>query len=218
MAAFIFDLDGTLINSLADLAEAMNVTLKKLGYPTHPDEAYQYFVGDGLRELVVRALPEGEATEEAVEKVSDGFNRYYDAHYLVHTKVYPGIPELLQELKGKGAKLAVLSNKPDLFAQKIVQGLFGESLFDLVQGKVPQFATKPDPASLRYAMGKLAVSPEEVTYVGDSDVDVFTGKNAGVEAVGAGWGFRGRKELEAAGAAFVAEDASQLLSYLLEKI
>ncbi len=206
---FVFDLDGTLINSLEDLAESTNRALAQNGFPQYPAQRYRTFVGDGVGMLVKRALGSA-ATPENEEKILAGFNREYAAHYADHTRPYPGIPGALLALAQKGVRCAVLSNKPDHFVKEIVARMFPGFSFAWVQGKAEGFARKPDPASLLHILQSLAAPKEGVLYIGDSNVDIETGKRAGVETCGVTWGFRGRAELEAAGASYVAQTPGEL--------
>lgn len=206
---FVFDLDGTLIDSLEDLAESTNRALAQNGFPRHPTQRYRTFVGDGVGLLVRRALGSA-ATPENEEKILAGFNREYAVHYADHTRPYPGIPEALRALAQKGVRCAVLSNKPDNFVKEIVSRMFPDFPFAWVQGKAEGFARKPDPASLLHILQSLAVPKNRVLYIGDSDVDIETGRNAGVETCGVAWGFRGRAELAAAGASHVADAPGEL--------
>mgnify|MGYP005787821293 CR=1 FL=1 len=208
----VFDLDGTLVNSLEDLARATNFALKKNGLPAKELEEYRYFVGDGVFKLVERAAG-GKGTPELLKKIKADFDAYYATHYHVHTAFYPGILPLLQELKQKGIKLAVISNKPHEFAVQIVSE-FAPGFFDCAMGNSPKFPKKPDPASLSFTMETLGVSPEETLFIGDSNVDIFTGHNAGVKAVGVTWGFRPRKELMDAGADYLADTPHDLLQWI----
>ena len=200
----IFDLDGTLVNSLEDLGNACNDALQKFGYPVHPMESFRYFVGDGVPMLIHRALPESERTEENVSRVKAVFDEIYGKNYNVCTRPYEGIPELLVKLKEKGILIAVASNKPDNFTQTIVSGMFGE-FFSYVSGKKDGFEKKPSPQIALHIMEKLGVSPEETLFAGDSAVDMQTALNAGCDSIGCLWGFRTLKELEDNGAKYIAK-------------
>ena len=208
---YLFDLDGTIINSLEDLADACNYVLREAGLPEHPVEAYRYFVGNGAYKLAERMLPEKMRSPENTAEYKARFDARYNGHYLDKTKPYPGIRETLDTLKKKGAKLAVLSNKPDNFVRKICRELFGEDYFDAVCGQRDGVAKKPAPDGVFALMKELDAKPEETLFIGDSNVDMETAKNAGLKSAGVVWGFRGREELEQAGADYLVESAGELL-------
>lgn len=207
---FIFDLDGTLVNSIYDLADSMNAVLEKHGFPTHETEAYKYFVGDGTLKLVERTLPESERTEEKIRAVHEEFSLEYNNRAVDKTRPYEGIVQLIKYLRDNGALTAVASNKPDKFVRFIVETLFEENMFDYVAGKREGVPTKPAPDILYGIMRELDVGREQSVLVGDSNVDVLTAHNAGMECIGCSWGFRGRKELEEAGAEFVIDSPLEL--------
>lgn len=204
----IFDLDGTLLDTLGDLAAAGNHALTAMGLPTHEVNAYRFFVGNGVPKLIERILPEINRGEASQELALSLFRRYYAEHAMEHTHPYDGIVPLLQTLKESGVQLGVLSNKDDAFTQSIISHFFPQ-VMDAVLGRKEGAAPKPDPTSLQSMMAALGCSPQETLYVGDSNVDVLTAHNAGVECCGAVWGFRGQQELTSAGAdalAFVPDD------------
>ncbi|MDP4152378.1 MAG: HAD-IIIA family hydrolase [Bacillota bacterium] len=209
----VFDLDGTLMDSLEDLANSVNYSLKQNGFPEHDLNKYKYFVGNGIKMLLHRALGKYD-TPEAFFKVADIFYPYYDEHYADKTRPYEGIKELTEKLKSQGLMLAVLSNKADEFAKGIIDEFFAANSFSVVLGTTAEFKPKPDPSSLLHIMKTLSVSPQETLYVGDSNIDIFTAHNAGVKAVGAEWGFRGRSELIEAGADFLAEKPVDILKVI----
>ncbi|MFT8887679.1 MAG: HAD family hydrolase [Ethanoligenens sp.] len=192
--ACIFDLDGTLADSLRDLAEASNHALAAQGYPTHEIERYRYFVGNGIPKLIERVLPQDACTPEILNRTRAIFDTYYEVHRLDHTAPYEGIVPLLDSLHEKGVKLAVVSNKPDVFAKKIVTTLFGDR-FHPVFGNRPDVPRKPDPAAALEAATMLGVQPEECLFLGDSGVDMKTAEAAKMTGVGVLWGFRDRDEL-----------------------
>lgn len=199
----IFDLDGTLVNSLEDLGNACNSALEKFGYPTHPMDSFRYFVGDGVPMLIRRALPESERSEENIARVKAVFDEIYGRNYNVCTRPYDGITELLDKLKAEGILIAVASNKPDNFTQTIVTGMFGDT-FSYVSGKKEGFEKKPDPQIALHIMEKLGVSPKDVLFAGDSSVDMQTAHNAGCDCIGCVWGFRTLKELTDNKATYIA--------------
>ena len=192
----IFDLDGTLLDTIADLATATNHALAQLGYPTHDMETIRTFVGNGVNKLLERALPDEEKTEENVMRMRTHFVPYYDAHNADLSRPYPGIVSLLKELQAKGLMIAVASNKYQEATVKLVKHYFPTIDFVEILGQREGINVKPDPTIVFDILKKANVSPEETLYVGDSGVDMQTAINAGVDAVGVTWGFRPRAELE----------------------
>lgn len=195
----IFDLDGTLVNSLEDLADATNFALDKQNLPTHPVEQYRRFVGDGILLLLRRAAPK-ECSPETLDALHRDFDRYYSAHCFDKTRPYDGCARLLTALADRSIACAVLSNKPDEFVGEIVNKLYPGEAFTSVCGKRPGYEKKPDPTALNEMIRQQGVSKEDCLYIGDSDVDVYTAHNAGIRCCGALWGFRGLEELRQAGA------------------
>lgn len=210
----IFDLDGTLLNTIADLAHSTNYALSKLGYPTHEMEKYNFMVGNGINKLFERALPEGAKTEENVLRVRKEFIPYYDKHNADYSSPYPGIPELLTYLPSKGIQLAVASNKYQSATQKLIAHYFPEIHFTAVFGQREGINVKPDPTIVFDILKLTDVSKEEVLYVGDSGVDMQTAANAGVTACGVTWGFRPRTELEEFSPEYIVEKAEQIQKLL----
>lgn len=192
----IFDLDGTLINTIADLGMSTNYALKKLGYPTHDIESYKFRVGNGINNLFRRSLPEGEKTDENVLRVRREFIPYYNAHNTDLSRPYPGMETLLEDLQARGILLAVASNKYQEATTKIISELLPTIHFSAVLGQREQVNIKPDPQIVYDILSQTAISKPDVLYVGDSGVDMQTGLNAGVETCGVTWGFRPRTELE----------------------
>ncbi len=213
MKLVIFDLDGTLINSLDDLADAANYALKKFGYPVHPVESFKYFVGNGVPKLIERVLPENERTPERIEEVKSVFDLYYNNHSTDKTRPYDGIEELVAALKKNGYKIAVASNKSDSFTQALVKQFFGNS-FDYVQGALPGVPKKPEPDIVYSIMSRLGSEKNDTYFAGDSNVDMFTAKNAGVTAIGCLWGFRTKEELLSGGADHLAEKPSDIYNII----
>ena len=193
----IFDLDGTLLNTIADLAQSTNYALKELGYPTHEEDAYRFMVGNGINKLFERALPEGEKTEANVLRVRQKFVPYYDLHNADKSLPYPGIPELLIDLQTQDIQLAVASNKYQAAAEKLIAHYFPSIHFVAVFGQREGTPTKPDPAVVHEILKIADMTPADTLYVGDSGVDMQTAINAGVTSCGVTWGFRPRTELEA---------------------
>lgn len=206
----IFDLDGTLLNTIADLAQSTNYALKQLGYPTHPVEKYKFMVGNGINKLFERALPEGEKTEENILRVRKEFIPYYNLHNADDSQPYTGIPELLSELQILGIQLAVASNKYQAATQRLIEHYFPSIRFVAVFGQREGINVKPDP-TIVFDILKLSNSPKEaVLYVGDSGVDMQTAANAEVEACGVTWGFRPRTELEQFNPTYLVNTAQEI--------
>jgi phosphoglycolate phosphatase len=201
--AIVFDLDGTLIDSLRDIADAANASLKDLGFPIHPLESYRQFVGDGVRVLFERALPAADRLPELVTDCAAGFARHYAQGWNRHTRLYPGIGEMLDEISRRGIRLAVLSNKPHPFLPAWN--------FEVVAGQKDGIPKKPDPAGAWAVARELDLDPKRLAYVGDSSVDMQTARNAGLDPIGVSWGFRSREELWQHGARVVIDDPRQLL-------
>lgn len=208
----VFDLDGTLTDSIEDLADATNYGLEQLGFPAHDYEEYKHFVGNGAKKLCFRALPQDE--KEYTEELHRLFREYYGKHYLDKTRLYDGIGAVLGELQKNGVILAVATNKPQDFAVKIINALLPEINFVKVLGGCEDRPKKPDPAVIKEILADI---PDcgEVFMTGDSDVDIMTAKNAGIASIGCEWGFRGRSELENAGADRIAAVPSDILKYIL---
>ena len=210
----IFDLDGTLLDTIADLAVATNHALMQLGYPTHETEVIRTFVGNGINKLLERALPANERTEENVMRMRTHFIPYYDAHNADLSAPYPGIVSLLEALQEKGLQLAVASNKYQEATAKLVEQYFPTISFIEVLGQRDGIAVKPDPIIVFDILKKTDVSKEEVLYVGDSGVDMQTAQNAGVDAVAVTWGFRPRTELESFQPKGLIHKAEELLKFV----
>lgn len=210
--AVIFDLDGTLVNSIYDLADGVNFALEKNGYPTHPEESYLIFVGNGIKKLIERALGD-KATEQTVAKVRADFETYYRDHCCDRTRAYEGITELLDTFKKNGVKLAVCSNKAQKFTEYIVNTIFGENTFDFVYGQRPELLMKPAPDCIFFVAENLGVTIEECIYIGDSNVDIMAGNNAGVDTLGVTWGFRTEQELRETGAKHIVHKTHQIQEF-----
>jgi len=210
----IFDLDGTLLDTIYDLAHSCNYALELHHYPTHAIEAYRFFVGNGMNKLVERALPESDRNPATIAKVKRDFLLYYADHSTEFTRPYPGITELLNALQNKGIKLAVASNKIDSATKYLIKRFFADIEFSTVLGQREDFPIKPDPAIVYEIMKKADLQKEEILYIGDSGVDVETALNAGVRLVSVLWGFRPKAELEAKGATLFVEEAEEILSFL----
>lgn len=213
--AVIFDLDGTLVNSLYDLADSVNRALEYYGLPAHPYESYKYFVGNGRAKLIERAMGQAAADKALLKAVTDYYDNDYILHCLDKTAPYDGIPELLAELISKGIAVNVLSNKPDEFVDMMLMKLFPKIKFTIAWGKKPQFAPKPDPESIYALLSGLKLSKSDCLYVGDSNVDVRTAKNAGLDFCGVLWGFRTAQELSGEGAEKLVYTADELKRVIL---
>lgn len=215
-AAVLFDLDGTLIDSLEDLADSANKALTDYGYKTHPVEAYKKFIGNGFRQLVKNACPE-DTDESVIDVIFENARNIYNKNYLKKTCLYDNISDLLHKLEDMGIKMAVCSNKPDDFTNDIVNQLIGKDFFGVVFGERAGIPRKPDPAALLEAAGCLNVRPEETIYLGDSGGDMISAEKAGMLAAGALWGFRERQELVENGAKVLLSDPLELMQYIQRK-
>ncbi len=209
----IFDLDGTLLDTIEDLAAAGNWVCCQRGWPEHPVAEYRRMVGHGIPNLVSRFSPaECQGAEEQAGALEQ-FSAYYGRHNLDRTHPYPGIPEMLAALREEGVSLAVFSNKADAFSRTIVEHFF-PGVFACVRGKLPGVPVKPDPEGLLAVMEQLGACRERTLFVGDSAVDIHTAHNGGLPACGVTWGFRGREELVEAGADVLADTAAELLALI----
>ena len=198
--AILFDLDGTLLDTLEDLATAANRALGTLGLPAHPTDAYRVFVGDGLRTLAERILPGEQRSAAQVDALVAAFEREYSRTWNERTAPYAGVPEMLDRLTGDGYRMSVLSNKPDAFTRLCVEQLLPHWTFAPLYGQRPGVPKKPDPAAALAIAAELDLDPAEVLYLGDTATDMHTARAAGMAAVGVLWGFRSADELRAAGA------------------
>ena len=213
--AAVFDLDGTLLDTIEDLTDCMNAALARMGYPGHSVEECKLLVGDGLESFVERALPEAVKDDpDANGRLADLLKQEYVRHGVVKTKPYDGIPELLDELIRRGLSLAVLSNKPHPSTDSVVKIFLSRWPFRVVVGARNGIARKPDPGSALEIARLLEAAPEEILYLGDSNTDMLTANAAGMFAVGVLWGFRSAEELKANGARVLIEKPADLLEYL----
>jgi phosphoglycolate phosphatase len=209
--AVLFDLDGTLLNTLADLADSGNWALGQLGFAEHPTAAYKYFVGDGMENLVRRAIPAGRSDAATVARGAALVREAYSRRWAEKTRPYAGIPELLDALVAREMPMAVLSNKPDDFTHLCVEKLLPRWAFATIVGARASLARKPDPAGALMIAERLGLAPAEILYLGDTNTDMQTAVAAGMFPVGALWGFRAAEELTASGARRLIERPAQLL-------
>ena len=209
----IFDLDGTLVDSLHDISDAMNTVLESLNYPTHTYDTYQYFIGSGLRNLVSKALPSSNNKEEQIEICFEMMIQEYRKICTSKTKPYEGILELLDNLTSQNIKLAVFSNKADELTKKIASEIFPNH-FDPAVGLSTEELKKPNPFEAIEISKKWNLKPEEILFVGDSDIDMKTAVNANMFPVGVSWGYRTEEELKSSGAKLVINNASELIEIL----
>ena len=191
----IFDLDGTLLNTIEDLGNAANYALSRNGYPTHSLASYPFFVGNGVRNLIRKALPDDARTDSIIDSLLKDFKEYYNEHNTDCTKPYDGIVELLRKLQDNGVKMAVASNKYQQATEKIIASYFGDIDFVAVYGQRDGVNVKPDPSVVFSILADAKVPKSDVLYVGDSGVDMETARRACVDSVGVTWGFRSEKEL-----------------------
>ena len=211
----IFDLDGTLLNSIADLGTAANYALEQCGYPTHPISAYPRFVGSGVTKLLERVLPESSRTTERVEALRTYFKEYYGEHMADFTEPYPGIPDLLHQLNSRGIAVAVASNKYQAAVEKLMKHFFPTVEWAAVEGQKEGVPVKPDPSIVFEILGKCPTPKADVLYVGDSGIDMETARRACVESAGVTWGFRPVSELTEYQADHIVESTNQLLRLAL---
>jgi phosphoglycolate phosphatase len=212
--AVLFDLDGTLIDSLNDIGDAVNRVLANKGFPTHSMASYRKFVGDGSRILIERALPGKYRVKKIIDACFKEYFEDYSSHYNVTSKVYSGIPDLLDTLKEKGLKLGILSNKPDAITKNCAKIFLSKWDFDVVLGQRDSVPRKPDPQGAFEAAERLSIPPSHFIYVGDTAIDMKTAVSAGMFPLGVLWGFRSRKELEKNGAIAVVDEPLDILNFL----
>jgi phosphoglycolate phosphatase len=207
----VFDLDGTVCNTIDDLAAATNHALSGLGYPTHQVEAYKYFVGNGMYNLALRALPQDK--QHLAQQVKEMLLQYYSTHFADKSKPYDGIIPMLNKLKKQGIYIAICTNKAHYMAEKIANEIFG-GIFHMVVGQGDKYPLKPNPSSTEEIMNYFKASKEETVFVGDSGVDMQTALGAGVTSIGVLWGFRGEEELKENGAQHIAATPNEIIDII----
>lgn len=217
--ACIFDLDGTLTDTLESLTFSVNETLKEMELPKITAEQCRSFVGNGARFLMEKAVSvSGEEHLSRLDEAMERYGRIFDANCTYHVLPYPGVLSMLEEMSREGLVLAVLSNKPHRQAVHVVEEIFGKDRFQWIQGQKDNVPRKPDPAAALQIAGELGVSPEETIYIGDSEVDVATGMAAGMLTIGVSWGFRERKVLEDAGAEYIACSPQEIMKLINREV
>jgi len=212
--AVIFDLDGTLLNTLADLGDATNSVLRGLGLPVHDYDAYKIFIGNGMKMLMTRALPVDRRQEETIQSALEAMEEIYSQNWKNKTHVYEGVEDLLDEIEGRGLPMAVLSNKPDRFTKQMVQSFFPSHRFAAARGARDGIPKKPDPTTALEVAGEMGCPPEDICYLGDTSTDMQTARRGGMFPVGALWGFRSAEELKEHGAEHLINHPLELLAFL----
>lgn len=212
--AIVFDLDGTLLNTLNDLGNAVNRVLSQHGFPAHKLDKYRYFVGDGAKMLVIRALPEHQRNEKVIDTCLQDFKNDYGQHWNVETSLYDGIPDMLDKLSSRRIKLAILSNKPHEFTIRCVTEFLSKWIFDVVLGQQTSIPLKPHPAAAFEVADRMNIPVSSFLYLGDSAVDMQTAVAAGMYPVGAMWGFRSPEELKENGAKALLQYPSDIFTLL----
>lgn len=211
--AILFDLDGTLLDTLSDLADSMNAVLAGMGFAPHPHDAYRHFVGDGMEALAHRVLPQGQRTSASIERCLNDMRARYRDHWADKSAPYPGIAELLTALSERQLSLNVLSNKPDELTRLMVDRFLPHWPWDQVRGARPEIMKKPDPSAAMAIADQLGLAPGQFLYLGDTNTDMRTAIAAGMTPIGALWGFRDRQELVTSGAKAVIDHPLDLLCH-----
>ncbi len=210
--AVFFDMDGTIVNSMLDLAACTNEAMARHGYEAKPPENYTKYAGNGIYVMIQRALEPNKVSDEELKEIRDDFFEIYKEKCTVNTTAYKGVPELVSALKGRGIKVGCITNKVEKIAFKIIDYFFGG--MDVVFGQVDGVPNKPDPLLTLKALKQLDISPDECLFVGDSDVDMQTAANSGTHGVGVLWGFRDEAELRENGAEFIVKSAEEILEII----
>ncbi|MDE6826482.1 MAG: HAD family hydrolase [Paramuribaculum sp.] len=213
----IFDLDGTLLDTIEDLGNATNYALERCGFAQHAPESYRQMVGNGVTKLIERSLPVDARTPDTIEQVRDVFREYYDEHLTDFTRPYDGIPELLANLRDSGVAIAVASNKYDSAVKRLIAHFFGDYEWAAVEGHIPDYPSKPDPSIVFRILSGYPTPKAQVLYVGDSGVDMETARRACVESVGVTWGFRPVSELRDCYADHIIYNPADILPLAVEK-
>lgn len=211
----IFDLDGTVLNTIGGLTHAVNAALSMNGIPSKDEDEVKAMIGNGTRKLIERSLREVPSGQELFEKVFADYSKFYLENCTYDTFPYEGVPEMLKTLKENGIKCAVVTNKPDASAKILIEENFGDLILE-THGNVPDVPVKPDPTFVYKTMESLGVEPSEAVYIGDSDVDIKTGIAAGIDYISVDWGFRSRDFLIENGAGLIFSDPASLTSYLCD--
>ena len=215
----IFDLDGTVLDTVGSIAHYGNLALQQNGIAPIADEEYRFFAGDGAKMLVRRMLTYRSCYSDALHaKIFQEYNALYNADVTCKTVIFDGLKEVLDQLKLRGYRFAIVSNKPDFAAKTVASALYGEGYFDCVVGQTEGSVLKPDPHEVLTVMKALDVSAQNCVYVGDTDTDMLTGKNANLYTIGVLWGFRGREELVSCGADAIAATPAQLYEMIVEQL
>jgi len=212
--AVIFDMDGTLLDTIEDIADSMNAALTCLGFPVHPGDRYRDFVGDGIEVLAMRALPESLRSAEIISKCVETMREEYGSRWSIKTRPFPGIPELLDSLTGMEIKLSILSNKLDSFTKAMARTLLRKWSFHEVRGLSPDCPRKPDPCGARICAERMGADPMRCIFLGDSAIDMVTATRAGMTPFGALWGYQDRERLLSHGARVLLDDPRDLLCYV----
>jgi len=212
----IFDMDGTVVDTISSISYFANRALNLYSLPSIPKQRYKILVGNGARVLVERMIAEVGGNAEQLEKVYKEYNTTYDNDFLYLTEAYEGVIEMLSALKEMGVKTAILSNKPDVTAGKVAKALFKEGLIDVCYGAREGIALKPDPAGVFEILDEMGAEKEECLYIGDTATDIKTAKNSNLTSIGVLWGFRDRAELEGAGADYIVEHPSEIVKIAKE--
>lgn len=216
--ACIFDLDGTLTDTLESLAFSVNETMKEIGMPQITEDQCRQFVGNGAKVLIEKTLrAAGDENLDRFEEAFEVYGRIFDDNCTYKVKPYDGIREMLHQMKERGMKLGVLSNKPDRQTVHVVSEIFGTDTFDIVQGQKEGIPRKPDPAAALSIAGQFGISPKEAIYIGDSEVDAATGKAAGMDTILVSWGFRPKEELREAAPEWLVDRAEEIMAIIREK-
>jgi phosphoglycolate phosphatase len=214
--AVIFDMDGTLLDTIEDIADSMNAVLNSLGFPAHPLSSYRAFVGDGIEVLAMRSLPEAHRTAQTIAQSLKVMKEEYSVRWSIKSRPFPGIPELLDGLTERGMALSILSNKLDSFTKAMAASLLPNWKFAEVRGLSPDIPRKPDPAGARICANRMGVDPRHCIFVGDSAIDMETAGRAGMAAFGVLWGYQDKHLLINHGARILLDDPRDLLNYLIK--